>query len=349
MAVHGLVPDFVNPMVHEGELTIERQLPGNLSVSAAYLFSRGMHLPVFIDANVMPSTGTKSYAVLDASNNLAQTISVPFYNNGRINPGTGVILNGYSVLNSWYHGLVLTFRKPMSHDVELLFNYTFAKAIDDGACPGAYGTFYGTDVTFDPYNQHGEHALSDLDQRHHFVGSLVWVPRYFQKLSSKPLRTALDGFAFSTIVTEATGQPITGVISGYPSGGVDGGLTGGEVSNAGSNTGGRIPWVGRNTFAGPGLHNVDLRVSREFVFHERYRLQFRGEAFNLFNQTNISGETTTAYNYVKVGTGACTTATYSSTNGCLTPNGPFLAPTSSTSSNGLYGSRPLQVSAKFVF
>ena len=120
------------------------------------------------------------------------------------------------------------------------------------------------------------------------------------------------------------------------------------MSNAASPTGGRIPQVGRNTFTGPSLHNIDVRVSREFTFRERFRLQFRGEAFNVFNQTNIASLNTTAYNYVAVGKAGCPSS-LSATNGCLTPSATFLTPTSSTSTNGLYGSRQLQISAKFVF
>ena len=30
-AVHAMAPDFVNPVAHEAELTIERQLPGRMS------------------------------------------------------------------------------------------------------------------------------------------------------------------------------------------------------------------------------------------------------------------------------------------------------------------------------
>jgi hypothetical protein len=37
IATHGLEPDFVNPLVHEGELTIEHQVPGGISVSAGYV------------------------------------------------------------------------------------------------------------------------------------------------------------------------------------------------------------------------------------------------------------------------------------------------------------------------
>ena len=102
--------DFVNPLIHEGDVTIEHQLPGNISVSGAWLFSRGLHLPVFVDANLAPATTTHSYAVLNSSNALAQDITLPWYTQ-RIDTGTGTILTGYSVANSWYNALALTFHK----------------------------------------------------------------------------------------------------------------------------------------------------------------------------------------------------------------------------------------------
>jgi hypothetical protein len=35
------------------------------------------------------------------------------------------------------------------------------------------------------------------------------------------------------------------------------------------------------------LVNVALGLSRDFLFHERFRLHFRGEAFNLTNHPNF--------------------------------------------------------------
>jgi hypothetical protein len=307
-----------------------------------------------VDANLFPSTTTATYDVMDSGGNVAQGVTVPFFpkngpNGGRIDSGTGVILNGESVVNAWYHGLVVTVRRPMSHGVELLFNYTFSKSIDDGAVPGAYGTFYGTDAPLNPYNLKQENALSDLDQRHRFVGSVVFAPTWFRHISNTPARLVLDGWSLSNINTLASGQPITGLVNGFPSNGVDGGVTGGLVSNAASPTGGRIPQLGRNTFQGPHLYNVDLRLARAFTFRERYQFQIRGEAFNLFNHTNIASLNTTAYNYVAAGKSGCTAAGTAATNGCLVPSPTFLTPTSSTSTNGLYGARQLQISARFVF
>lgn len=345
---HGLVPDFVNPLVHEGELTLETQLPGRQSVSVGYLTSRGLHLPVFVDANIAPATTTHTYDVLSAPSGgtVTQAITVPFYT-ARLNPTTGQILNGYSNVNSWYNALVLTYRKPMNHGLEALVNYTFSRSIDDGAVAGANGTFYGTDWPLDPKNQKQENSLSDLDQRYRLVASVVYAPQMFSKLASKPMRLALNGFAFSLIGTVAAGQPVFAQISGFPSGGVDYGVTGGEVTNTGGSTGGRPPEYGRNVFIGPGLRNVDFRIMREFQVYERARLQFIGEAFNIFNHTNITSVNGTALNYVAPGGAGCS-ATLGA-NGCLVPNAAFLAPTSSSSTNGLYGARQLQFSAKLVF
>ena len=145
------------------------------------------------------------------------------------------------------------------------------------------------------------------------------------------------------------GQPVAAFTGSYPSGGLDGGFTGGDVSNGGSSTGGRPPQYGRNIFIGPGLKNVDFRAQREFAIREKVRPLFLAEAFNLFNHTNISAVNTTAFTYSGVGSGACTAALATGTNGCIVPSPTFLAPASSTSTNGLYGSRQMQFSAKLTF
>jgi len=335
---HGLVPDFQNPFVHEGQVTFERQMPWGTALTAEYVFSRGLHLPAFIDSNLSAATSTKSYDVL-ANGATAQTVNYPFYTS-RIDP-TGVILVGYSDVNSWYNSMVLSWKRPMRRGLEFLLNYTLSQATDGGQVPGQYGTFYGTDSPVDPMHRKLEYGPSDLDQRHRFTGSFVWAPTF--KTGSKAGDLIANGFALSSIVTMTTGQPITGSISGYPSGGPDGGLTGGVVSNSGGNIGGRPNWIARNNYNLPNFYNVDLRLSRAFKLTEKAQLRLAGEAFNLFNTTNIQSLNTTQYNFTNAGSGVCA----GHTNGCLAPNASFLAPTGS--SNGLYGPRQLQVTARFEF
>lgn len=217
--------------------------------------------------------------------------------------------------------------------------------MDGGQVPGVFGTFNGTDTPLDPYNRKLEYALSDLDQRQRFVGNLVWIPPYAKNLSNKVAKNILDGFVFSTIVTVTAGAPITPIVNGNPAGAPDGGLTGGAVNNSGTPPSGtsaaRFPGVPRNSLTGSGLKNIDLRISRQFRIRERYTLTFTGEAFNLFNFTNVvpttGGGTSSAYN----------TTQYNLSGTTLIANPLFLAPTNT--SNGLYGPRQLQISGRFTF
>jgi hypothetical protein len=345
----GLSPDFVNPLVHEGEFGIERQLPGNMSLSATYLFSRGLRLPVFIDTNLAPATGTKTYDVTDSSGNTLQQVTVPFYT-ARLDSQSGTVLTGFSTVNSWYNGLVVSVRKPFSNGVELLANYTLSKSIDSGQVIGTNGTFNGTNTPLDPFNQKQENALSDLDQRQRFVTSVYWVPPV-KNFSNHAANLLLGGFAFGGIVTIASANPVTGFVSGGPFGVPDGGVTGGEVSSFGGFTGGRVPYVGRNVYQGPTtLRTVDFRIAKDIPIRESIKLQLVGEAFNLFNHTNFTSVLTTAANYTARSTSAtstCSSTTLGHTNDCLVAQPTFLQP--SASGNSIYGARQLQVSIKLMF
>jgi len=346
----GMAPDWVNPRVHEGDVTLERQLPGGISGSVAYVVSRGLHLPIFLDTNLAPSTSTKSYDILGSTGATAQTYTVPFYTS-RIDTNTGEVFAGFSDVNSWYNSMVISFRRPMRHGLEFTANYTLSRAFDGAMVNGANGTFNGTDYPIDPYNRKQEYALSDLNQTHRFVTNAVWAPS-FRNLGNKPARLILDGWALSTIVTMSTGQPVTPYISGAPSP-LDGGVTGG-VSYAGP-TNGRAGWLSRNAFTAPGFHNVDFRLARQFAFSERLKLALMGEVFNLFNHTNVSSVNTTAFYYLAPGaTATLGSNAYSCvghTNACFYPNtsptSPFLAPTAT--SNLLWGPRQVQVSARLTF
>jgi hypothetical protein len=338
----GQSPNWVNPLVHEGEVAFERQLPANVSVSAAYVFSRGERLPIFIDSNIAPSTTTRTYDITSSTGVTQSTLTEPFYTS-RIDP-TGPVLTGYSDVNSWYNSMVLTLRKRMDHGLEFLLNYTLSKAFDGGQVPGQFGTFNGTDSPIDPYNRKLEYARSDLDQRNRIVGNVVWIPPFAKKMTNKPLRLILDGFNFSTIVTVADGQGLTGTINGSASGGPAGGLTGAVVNNSGTAlSSSRFPGQVRNAFTGPGLADVDFRIGRQFMLGEKVKLSFIGEAFNLFNFTNFFGVNSTEFNYSAAGSGVCA----GHTNGCVALNPAFLTPT--VSNNGLYGARQLQISARLTF
>jgi len=50
---------------------------------------------------------------------------------------------------------------------------------------------------------------------------------------------------------------------------------------------GGVGKLGRNTFVGPGYWAVDISIFKNIQLSEGLRLQFRAEAFNVFNHTNF--------------------------------------------------------------
>jgi hypothetical protein len=45
--------------------------------------------------------------------------------------------------------------------------------------------------------------------------------------------------------------------------------------------------LGRNALRGPGLANLDMGIFKDFPVTEKQSLQFRAEAFNALNRTNL--------------------------------------------------------------
>ncbi len=348
LAFRGLDPHFVNPYSHSADLTLEQQIPGGMTGSIAWVANRALRLPVFIDVNVAPATTTKTYAIINKAGTQTGTVTLPYYTS-RLTNSDASILAGFSDVNSWYNSMVVTLKKPFANGIELIANYTWAHATDGGQVSGVNGTFNGTDTPLDPFHRKAEYARSDLDMRGRFVATVVYAPQ-LSFIQQPTLRYLANGWQFSGTATEQTGFPVTATMSNYPTSPIgDGGLTGAEVSLFNSGTSGRAPQVSRNAFPGPGLHDIDFRVSRNFSLVHDMSMQVFAEAFNLLNQTNIFSVNSTAFSWVASkaaipGGGACGQG-----DGCIIPytSQAFQAPTSTSST--LWGPRQLQVSAKLFF
>lgn len=96
----GIDPADDRPRAYEAEVGIERQVPGNLDLSASYVFTRGAKLPSHYDANLAPPT-TKSYDVQTTTGGPFEAVTVPFFTQ-RLDPTVGAILEEASVVNSTY-------------------------------------------------------------------------------------------------------------------------------------------------------------------------------------------------------------------------------------------------------
>ena len=286
--------DFASPLIYQMEFAIEQEVSKNFTMTAVYMGTRGQRMPLFRDTNLFPQSQTATYSVCGspqagsstACSNLVQTFTVPFFSGARPNPNFGYLTITDSVVNTWYHGLVLQAKQRFSHGFQLQAGFTVSKAIDNGQNST---TFTASNQPLNPFNVRQDKSLSDFDQRKRFTMSALWQPA-FAWIGWKPLQAVLHGFQFSGILALADGKPYSGSTSGNPT---PAGILGGLVGVGGSS---RVPFAGRNTYTFPGMATLDLRVAREIKIKERIRWQLIAEVFNLTNRINITGLNTTQYN-----------------------------------------------------
>ncbi len=389
-----LDPKFANPVVYQYDIAYERELPWKLVGSVTFVGSRANRLPVFIDTNLPAPSATRTYVVLDGTGRATgpQFFTVPFFVVNAANPRPRTTANvatsypvqlveGESVVNSWYKGVVLRVKRRVSRGFTVDANYTWSTARDDGQVAGVNGTFVGTVSPLNPQNLRGEYGLSEIDIRNRFILNLVWTMPWGDLVQGKELKGLLRNWQAASVWRLQDGRPVYSGISGSPNcgaagGGANtslGGLTCGSASSNGGGFDGRVPFIERNSrFTTPGLETFDLRISREFKATERVGVEFLWEAFNIFNHTNfvgggLFGVQNTAYDFFAnnaaiIGTVAtCSTSTVIGYpaglpfGGCLvqraaprsTGTRVFLAPLTTT--NTLFGARQMQFGLKMRF
>jgi hypothetical protein len=152
-----------------------------------------------------------------------------------------------------------------------------------------------------------EKGRADTDQRHVFALSMNFRPDFYAG-NNQILRAVINGWSISPIVKIRSGRPFT-VTNGNVDANLDGNTndraqvigdpvlshptadmwfnTAAFVRNAsvtGVATDGNSP---RNFLSGPGFQSVDLALSRDFRFGERFKLALRAEGTNIFNSVNL--------------------------------------------------------------
>jgi hypothetical protein len=223
-------------------------------------------------------------------------------------PGLGSIQRVVAEANSNYNALQFSLRKTTGA-LTLDMAYTYSHSLDNSSD--------ATDSNFvNSANLHANYASSNYDQRH--ILTVAWT--YDLPFRGKGLsRTFLGGWQYAGIMTAQAGTPFS-VINGVygDSAGVADGTTGvgsyadriGDphaASNCpplGAGTKG-VPLFncaayvqtqgltfgdsGRNSLNNPRRTNFDMSIYKVFKPKEQLAVQFRAEAFNIFNHTEWNG------------------------------------------------------------
>jgi hypothetical protein len=268
LQVYAFDPHLRLPYTMQWNFSVEQALGASQTLKVMYVGSGGRRL-LFSDTVFPPA-------------NLAPNFS----------QGLGLTLTTGRA-SSNYHAFQTQFQKRLSHGLQALASYAWSHSIDDGS------SNFGTDQLL--------RASSDFDIRHNFQMALTYdLPGRY---SNPFLSGAFKHWGVDTRLSTQSALPVDiicfqcavlpdgtqinlrpDLLSGVPVYLYGAQYPGGRILNfnafvaAPKGVQGDLP---RNFARGFGSSQLDLAVRREFPLVERFRLQFRAEAFNILNHPNF--------------------------------------------------------------
>jgi hypothetical protein len=271
---------------------VERQIGDKSVVEVAYVGSKGTKLLTARDINQpQPSVLPRG---------------LPFV--PRPDPRFDDIDLLESRANSNYNALQMRFQQRLTRGFSALASYTWSKSIDDAS--NFFSSAGDPNFPQNSYDVAAERGRSNFDVTHRLSVSYSYaLPfRHAEGLAGK----VINGWETFGIVQLQTGRPFT--VALLPE--LDNSGTGRSILGFGANDRPNVAsnpelsnpttseWfntaafafpapgtfgnAGRNILEGPGFESVNVSLVKNTNFTETVKLQFRAEAFNLFNHPNFN-------------------------------------------------------------
>jgi outer membrane receptor for ferrienterochelin and colicin len=275
-SIYRAQPGLATPYSQQVNFGIEHQLGENASLSATYLFVRGLKLPRTININLAPPQllTTSNAAALGFAAPTAQQFGREVFGPARLNPAYDAIYESQNESSSTYHGLSLTLNRRLANEIAFSASYTFPKALDDGS-------------NFDeqpqnPYSLHAERSFSANDQRHRFVFSGLFDLPIGDEKDRQPGST--DN-VFTTVFRNIEVAPIFSASAGYP---ITALVGFDALHSLAYPATARPAGFARNSLRTSSTVNLDLRLVKFFNVKPHGKLDFVAEIFNVLNHPNIT-------------------------------------------------------------
>ena len=320
-SIEATTRDIVSPYTQQLNVNIQRELPFDTVLEAAYVRTRGFYLHRNDEGGLSLNQLDPKYMSLGSS--LNDQVDNPFYGKYtggvlssaktsraqllRPYPQFTNIIPIYSVgANNWYDSLQVTLNKRFSRGLQFQGAYTWAKNLDQGMAHQ------------NSYDIRAGKALADIDVSHRFtLGYVYELPfgrgRQWGAGWSKTMDLILGQWQVNGITTFQAGTPLqitasntaglfnmvtrpnnngksatkSGPVQERLNGYFDKSVFSQPAAFTFGNVGPRLPDV-RND----GIFNWDISVFKHFRITERLNLQFRAEALNAFNTPRFSSPNT---------------------------------------------------------
>ena len=308
------------PMSQQWTISVQRMLPGKWMVDAAYTANKTNNLGASsFDYNQLdpqynalglalqdqvpnPYAGIVTGSLGGATISRSQSLKpYPYY--------TAVTVRLPHLGSSIYHAFLFTAERRLSNGVAVLASYTFGKLISDSAVvPSNFGAVeVGSDNGYQngKYNRRAERSLDPTDVSQRLVLSgIVELPfgkgKHWNSTNAVASRL-IGGWQLNLISTIQGGLPLA--VRGASN----------NLANRPNSTGisARLDnptsdrWFDTTQFVNPplftygnvsrtlpdvrspGIADFDLSLIKDTAITERSKLQFRAEAFNFVNHTNL--------------------------------------------------------------
>jgi hypothetical protein len=288
--------------VMQWNLSVQREIDRNYTVSAGYVGSRGIHQPFRVeDANIVLPTKT-------AQGYLWPTNGTP------VNPNAGTIRALWWMSNSFYDALQADLTARVKNNLQVKGSFTWGKSLDNNSATIAGDAFSNSVPSLDWFDPSLSYGRSDFD-----IGKIFALNAIYTVPDNSNVHGftafARNGWQFGGIYKQSTGAPFTPLIGGDPlgKGGTDpwdypNRVPGCDVVNHNFKMASRLDYVnlacfpapsnphlrgnaGRNIIPGPGLSDVDISVFKNNPvkkFSENFNVQIRADLFNVVNHTNFT-------------------------------------------------------------
>lgn len=262
-------PDFKVGYAHNWQVSVQRDLPASLTVTATYLGTKGSHLMQESAPNTYPA---------GAANPCPSC------------PAGFVFLtsNGSSLKNAGQ----IQLRRRLRNGLTATVQYTLSKATDDAAAfSGA--DLNGAVVAQDWRDLEAERSRSNFDQRHLVTAQFEYSGRaLLRDWTFTSQMTAGSGLPLTPIdLRSLAGTGITGTIrassTGAPADQAPPGYYVNPLAFAAPAAG---DWgnAGRNSVTGPAQFSLNTGIMRTFLWGPRLNLDWRIDATNVLNRVTYS-------------------------------------------------------------